>query len=690
MPTSSLQAVFLAHAPEFCATPSTGASCKPPRRDIIGSPALIGALLVAATLPLSISSAHAAPGFTISSASTTAQTLVSGQTGTVTATGSLTSGAAVGITITGDNATLNNLGSIIQTGTGNRAVRDNSGVQNLTINNGSSSNSSALMQAADGDVIQMNKASASVTLNNWGSLISLNPSAGGSQAVDFSAITSGANIVNNHFGGVMKASEADAVRPGVNGQLVNAGTIQSTGNSSDGIDVQINSGVNITNSATGLIEAGRHGITGGPANATSTFITTVSNGGTIQGDNGSGINLDGFNARQSAIIVNTGTIIGKGVTGDGDGVDVDGLVNISNSGIIRSVNAFSAAGSGLAFSEGITVGGGTIANSGTIEGLVSNGNTNAVGRGITLAGNDITTGPLTGTREGIYGNALITNQAGGTIRGQSDSAIVAQGAASGFTVTINNNAGATILGGGTLNAAILGGADNTVIINAGIINGASSGKAIELGSAQNKLTISGGSASIIGSINGGSGAANTMIFDLGAGNSFSYSNSISNFRSIELKSGNVTLVGANRIAANSELILSGGGLRLANAGASNGQGFASLSLSDNSALDLGFSSITFGGLGSVVAGKTLTVTDVTSASAYAFRFLGNYSTDANFLTLIGATRIDGLAATFKFDGAYTDVTAVPEPGTYAMLMAGLCLLGAIARRRQRPSPLFEG
>jgi hypothetical protein len=56
--------------------------------------------------------------------------------------------------------------------------------------------------------------------------------------------------------------------------------------------------------------------------------------------------------------------------------------------------------------------------------LVSAGNTNAVGRGITLAGNDITSGALKGTREGLYANAIITNQSGGLIRGQSDSAIV--------------------------------------------------------------------------------------------------------------------------------------------------------------------------------------------------------------------------------------------------------------------------
>jgi hypothetical protein len=63
------------------------------------------------------------------------------------------------------------------------------------------------------------------------------------------------------------------------------------------------------------------------------------------------------------------------------------------------------------------------------------------------------------------------------------------------------------------------------------------------------------------------------------------------------------------------------------------------------------------------------------AGAYAFRLLGNYSSDAEFLQLIGATHINGLGATYSFDGIYTRVAAVPEPATYAMMFAGLALVG---------------
>src|SRR5881396_2936972 len=79
-------------------------------------------IAVAVTTVLAAASASAA-NFTINNAQTTKQSLGSGETGTITATGSLTvnsgSGASdVAVTITGNNATLTNLGTLKQTGTG--------------------------------------------------------------------------------------------------------------------------------------------------------------------------------------------------------------------------------------------------------------------------------------------------------------------------------------------------------------------------------------------------------------------------------------------------------------------------------------------------------------------------------------------------------------------------------------------
>src|SRR5262249_39623010 len=154
--------------------------------------------------------------------------------------------------------------------------------------------------------------------------------------------------------------------------------------------------------------------------------------------------------------------------------------------------------------------------------------------------------------------------------------------ASGFTVTINNNAGATLLGGGTTFAAVRTSADNDTINNAGTIDGSSSGKAIDMGAGNNTLHITGGSASILGDINGGTGGTNALTVNPGAGNGFSYNGAISNFNTLEVQSGNVTLSGqstytgttivsggtltlqgANRLSSSSALDMHGGTLKIA-------------------------------------------------------------------------------------------------------------------------------
>lgn len=647
--------------------------------------------------------------FEISTNTTTSsgQTLGSGsgQTGKVDQGVTYTvTGGTVAITITGANATVDNQGTISQTGSG-RVIRDNTGVSNLTVNNGSATNSSALLQSADADVIQMNKANASVTLNNYGTMLSNNASAGGAQAVDFNAIATGSNVINNFSTGVMKAFEADGVRPGVNGQVNNWGTILSvtnTGSSSDGVDLQNNSGASITNNQGGLIEGGRHGVTGGAADANTPFTASITNSGTIQGDDGSGINLDGFNALEVVSVTNnaTGVITGSGVSRDGDGIDVDGVVNLINYGVIQSKQATATADDPLASSEGVTVGGGTIQNYGTIQGLKGNGT--GLGRGITLTGNDIAGQPA-GTRDGIYADATVTNHAGGLIYGDSDSGIVVAGNPSGHTVTINNDG--TIRGGGTTSAAIQGGVDTLVINDTGKIDGTSSGLAIDMGSGASHLTITGGAAEVDGDINGGTGGDSTFTLDPGAGNAFKFVDSIVNFNLVDVASGMVTLTGvssytgttnvtgaleldgANRLTGGGALDLNGGTLLTTNAAGVNGETFGCLDLTGSSTVHLDDSMLTFGCLGSVDGGDALAVDGYVwgaiPATSYAFRFTGDLTGNAQFLALLGQTTINGQAAVSSFDGTYTDVfVATPEPSTFAMI---ILIAGFALWRRQRRS-----
>ena len=84
--------------------------------------------------------------------------------------------------------------------------------------------------------------------------------------------------------------------------------------------------------------------------------------------------------------------------------------------------------------------------------------------------------------------------------------------------------------------------------------------------------------------------------------------------------------------------------------------------------------------GAVAAGETLALTH--GGAGYTLRFLGDYAGNAAFGQLMGATTIGSLAVTYSFDGSYTNVSAVPEPATFGMLVGGLGVLAAVARRRK--------
>ena len=243
-------------------------------------------------------------------------------------------------------------------------------------------------------------------------------------------------------------------------------------------------------------------------------------------------------------------------------------MTIDNQGSIISKNASPEASDpagSVEFSEGVTVGGGTITNGSStkstavIEGSVATGNTSAVGRGITLAGIDHDVNDNSFPIESIYKNSTITNY--GLIKGDSESGIAVLGTTGGgYKVTITNNATGNIVGnntgvsedstipantltqpvipvGGELSgqslnqgAIELDDAGNTYEVdNYGIIEqDGASGVAVAMhSSSSNVLNVYGGA--INGDVTGDTSADSTFTIDPGAGGTFTYGHNISNF-----------------------------------------------------------------------------------------------------------------------------------------------------------------
>lgn len=626
-----------------------------------------------------------APGGATISTTVTGQTL-SANTGTITSSGAISiTSNGVALVMTGTSSLINN-GTIQTTGTG-RAIDSNSGVANLTVTN------TGLISGVATDAFRVNTDSA-VSLINSGTI---RVTAGG-QAIDWAAITTRSNSLNNQSGGVISAVGEDAVRPGTNGIVMNAGLIAATPtgttspSGSDGIDVRTFSGIQITN--TGTVR-GRHGIATDGSNISSSITINNNTGGIIEAVNGSGINIDGVSVNVTANLTNQsgatirGGVIVTAIEGDGDGIDVDGVLTLNNSGDVMGLGARGATNN----AEGIAAGGGNIINTATGRIIGSSLTADAPNGDSSRGGNGILIDNSSG------GNAIaattVTNS--GLIEGRSGFGIRIVG---NFADEITNNATGTIRGTGS-SAAIQTGGGADVLTNRGAIIGTGA-NAIDLGDGDDTLLLLGSAASVIGDVSGGTGSNATTI-DPGTGNLFSLTGALSNFDFVNVQSGIVQfsgansysgltrlnggvleLIGANRVAAASGLVLNGGTLALSGIGAANGQTFTSLALSANSAIDLNFTtSLTFMGLGNLSGNFTLTVMDYLNSISpnYAFRVLGDVTGNASFLSLLGRTTINGTSVTYLFDGTYTNVAPVPEPSTFGLLALGG--LAALAYRRKR-------
>jgi outer membrane autotransporter protein len=347
---------------------------------------------------------------------------------TNSATGIVRAMASDAIKIGSGTTVITNSGLIDSTNSANRAINlnvaDLSTVTSLQVIN----NAGGIIRSTD-DAIRVTgtllPTTGSFLVDNAGTITSAT-----GQAIDFNDIastTATTNIINRATG-VISAAAADAVRPGQGATVTNYGLIFSdgpVGASNDGIDWQGHTGT-VLNMAGGTISGFRHGIT----SDTGVNVTNAA-GGVILGRNGSGVGSDG-----TGTVVNYGRITGAyngSGTGDGDGVDIDFAATITNYGTIEGTGAGGFdSGNRANNSEGISIGGGTVSNFGTISGA---------SYGIVVNDDSNTDNSRSGSAA-----TTITNNAGGTIIGQN-----------GFAIRLENKTGTA--------------ADNDTIVNRGTIIG---------------------------------------------------------------------------------------------------------------------------------------------------------------------------------------------------------------------------
>ncbi|WBH16334.1 calcium-binding protein [Sphingomonas radiodurans] len=380
------------------------------------------------------------------------------------------SGGVPAVRLTGNNAVVRNAGTISATGANGAAVLGSfSGVLDLRItNSGSISADSVAVSLAS-----TNGSTGKVRFINEGDI---NGGAGNALAMRDLRATS-ISITNTEGATITNAGTSDVVRPGHDAatsiRIDNAGTIiagivAGESSSGDAIDFQPRDGgvrATVINRATGLIEGGKHGITG----ANDALIVNEA-GGAIIGRNGSGINYDTEAADGDGFVtvVNHGLISGRydGFgDGDGDGVDVDYLVNIRNFGTIEGIGADNIDD----FGDGIAAGGGLIYNeaSGTIFGEFN---------GILIDDGD---------RNGAYAETALVND--GSISGElgygvrfigefADTVINRGTISTAATVALDTGAGDDVVrNDGTITGHILLGAGNDVYRGAGTVSGATWG-----------------------------------------------------------------------------------------------------------------------------------------------------------------------------------------------------------------------
>ncbi len=426
--------------------------------------------------------------------------------GTITAAiGIQVSGSSLGGVITQSTVT----GSIINAANGQMQVTNDSISVAFATVGGSITNAGTITSTGSGgiSVLDSNLGSSSTPgsgniVNATGAHMTLTD---GFAAIDLNGSSSGATAA---------------------GSIINNGTItlQPTGSATVGIEViEATLLGGVTNGGNGTINAVYGIAVTGKENIVASIAGSIVNQGQINAvaTNGSsfGIAIFGFEGGGPAIvggsIVNSGTISSTGVSGTNAGIFVAGAHIASG---ITNTNTISV--SGAPFNVGIYVAKSSFANfspaNSSIGGSIVNQGAITAGTGILVSGST------------VAGN--ISNTTGGKITA----------ATSGIVVT-----GGSVIKGGIIVSGT---------INAGV-------DAINLGGegAPTAITIMGGTAAVTGNIVGnGLSAGDTLDFQIGAGNAFTYGSNFSAIQQVNVTSGTVVLNGnAN---SSSTLNVSGGTL----------------------------------------------------------------------------------------------------------------------------------
>jgi len=528
-------------------------------------------------MPQKISSGAQSTPFTITAPDT--YTLDAGTTRTQTA------GIGVSVTAAAGPVTVDIEGTLNDTASGQRAIN----VANNPIAGTIAIGANGRVQSLNQDAIRSQSVNGKIDLTNLGQIVAssanFTPGVGGTNPGTEFAITynaalgaagapttdfiSGGTLTNGAPGNtaaLIQSDNGDAIRLGSHQTLVNYGTINGNGpvndaatnnslnpvggNTSTATTYDVSRGVRINqDNATsdridnfGTITGAQHGVDVGVTGATNIRVVNEA-GGQIIGRNGSGVGADTTGVSATTVeVTNSGLIRGayapqydragyRTVDGDGDGVDIDGGATILNraGGTIEGTGAGGYDSNGrFNNSEGISIGGGSVSNSGTIRGaafgIVVNNDSNPAGSRSGVAATQITNN-ASGTITGQNGYAIrLENKTGtaadndtitnfGTITGNggvpSGTVLRQDGAADPGTVGTLDGRTYTAADAGSSRfirgdgSAIQTGEGSDTLSNYGVITG-NSGRAINLEGGNDTLNLYTGS-SVVGRIDGGAG-----------------------------------------------------------------------------------------------------------------------------------------------------------------------------------------